>query len=208
MKKRVIGFVFAVCIMAFSAGCAASGNKETKASSNPDSKVTESEKPSSKETEPEDSEPEKTTESETSESSSEVSEKTENASLEDAFLAACEKAGVEMQEGTYNENPCFECKDNRAHAFAVKYNTEKEAADSYQEVLDYGGWYEEDLVTKDIHSDGDYLLTAYYCQDEDGETYLFVTACKGEMRFSFEGWNAEETAEIETICQEMGFSLS
>ena len=44
--------------------------------------------------------------------------------------------------------------------------------------------------------------------NEDGETYLFVNACKDEMRFSFEGWNSQETAEIETICQEMGFSLS
>ena len=209
MKKRVIGVIFAICLIAFSAGCAANKTKETKDRPESDSETTESVEPSSKTTETDGSETEKTTISETSESSSEVSEKKENASLEDTFLAACEKAGVEMKEGTYGDNPCFECKEDRKHAFAVKYNTAKEAEDSYKEILDYGGWYEEDLVTKDIRSDGeDYLLTAYYCQDEYGETYLFVNACKDEMRFSLEGWNSQETAEIETICQEMGFSLA
>ena len=158
---------------------------------------------------------ESTSESETEssseeESSSETSAVPENLSPDEmvkAFLQYCDDNGIQYFTSEENGGIRYECRELR---FVVAKHPDSASAEkAYKEVLNYGGWYEEDLVTRDVIIDEEgKKMQAYYCQAEDGLSMLFVLARTENLHFSTEAIGEDQVKTAEGILRAMGVDLS
>lgn len=201
-------------------GCSSSEKqKSEETTGKSETVVTESTKTSADDSSTSDTEKETTTESSTeseTESSSEEESSTassaipENLSpdeMEKAFLQYCDDNGIQYFTSEENGGIRYECRELR---FVVEKHPDSASAEKvYKEVLDYGGWYEEDLVTRDVIIDEEgKKMQAYYCQAEDGLSMLFVLAQTENLHFSTEAIGEDQVKTAEGILQAMGVDLS
>ncbi len=129
--------------------------------------------------------------------------------MEKNFLDACEKMGIKVQKREYDgKYDYFAMEPDYKGAFMVCPD-EVTAQKEHQEVLDYGGWYEEDKVVREIKESKDgFEFIAYYCENkETKETLIFVEAYSQNITFEFEAWNTEKVHMIEDLLSELGVIL-
>lgn len=129
--------------------------------------------------------------------------------MEAAFLEAC-KDSIEpvIEKDPTEKNTIRSYGTNTVHIlFRVHTNTEAAQA-TIREMIDYGGWYEEDCVVKGITIDeAPLFLQAYYCKTPDGADMLFVLGYNDTVSFAMEGHDTAHVENIEKILLAMGIDL-
>ena len=212
--KSMISFLVTLAIVL---ACACSKDKKTnKTSDKATSDVADSTVPVSEES--------KDVTEASSESESESDQMTEDTSkeekkptfeimaaeeLEKNFLNACDSLNIKVQKREYDGKYDYYAMNADYNVFFVVCPDEATAQKAHQEVLDHGGWYEEDKVVREIKESKDgFEFVAYYCEDKDvGETFLFVEAYSQNINIGFEAWNTEKVHMIEDLLSELGFIL-
>ena len=220
IRRKEILCSLILCISVALSGCTRSENRKSDETtgktgtvetdltenSSDESSGSESEKETTTES-ASDTETENSSEEESSVGSSALPENLSPDEMEKAFLQYCDDNGIQYSMREENGGTRYECRELR---FVVsKYADSDSAEKSYKEVLDYGGWYEEDCVTRDVIIDEEgKKLQAYYCQAEDGLTMLFVTAYQETLLFSTEAIGEEQVKTAEGILRAMGIELA
>lgn len=126
--------------------------------------------------------------------------------MEEGFIRYCEDNGIEYRFLDEDSTHRYELPGYLI--VLTKYSDNQLAQNALKEVLDYGGWYEEDLVRKEVNIDGENTrLMAYYCQDDGGETMLFVLAYKENLFFHMEGIGSQQVKTVEEILKAMGIEM-
>lgn len=126
--------------------------------------------------------------------------------MEKGFLDYCDEKGI--QYNITDENGAHKYSCVGYHFVLTKYADEHSARNAYQEVVEYGGWYEEDLVTKEVCIDEERMqLRAYHCQTDGGDKMLFVLAYKENLFFSIEGVGNEKVTMVEEMLHSMGIDV-
>ena len=129
--------------------------------------------------------------------------------MEKSFLEACEKMDIKVQKRESDGKYDYFAMESDYNAVFAVFPDEVAAQKAHQEVLDYGGWYEEDKVVREIKESKDgFEFIAYYCEDRDTkETLLFVEAYSRNITFGFEAWSTEKVHMIEGLLSALGCIL-
>ena len=142
-----------------------------------------------------------------SESSIESSQE-EGVSVEEKLVSACEKLGFPLLKGTYDEdsdNYTFVKGSFRIDALVEK--DEASAKKDYQEIISYGGWYEEPVLKEIRSEEGDYQLWAVYSDLGDGKKGLFVNYAKENIWLGVETFDEEYIESIEDLLRKLGCDI-
>lgn len=129
--------------------------------------------------------------------------------MEKAFLDACKDSIESVTEKDSNEETTIRSYSTNAVHILFRVHTNTEAAQAtIREMIDYGGWYEEDCVVKGITIDeAPLFLQAYYCKTPDGADMLFVLGYNDTVSFAMEGHDTAHVENIEKILLAMGIDL-
>jgi len=127
--------------------------------------------------------------------------------MESGFIRCCESNGIKYTLTEESDLRRYNCTDPLM--VMTKYSDIALAEKAYKEIQDYGGWYEEDLVIKEVIVDEDNMkLMAYYCQTDDKLPMLFVLSFKENLFFNMEGIGENQVKTVEKILQSMGIDLN
>lgn len=127
--------------------------------------------------------------------------------MESGFIRCCENNGIKYTLTEESDSRRYNCTDPLM--VMTKYSDIALAEKAYKEIQDYGGWYEEDLVIKEVIVDEDNMkLMAYYCQTDDKLSMLFVLSFKDTLFFNMEGIGETQVKTVEKILQSMGIDLN
>lgn len=127
--------------------------------------------------------------------------------MEKGFIRYCEDNGIKYTITEESDSRRHNCTEPLM--VLTEYSDSSLAQKAYQEIQDYGGWYEEDLVIKEVIIDEDNMkLMAYYCQTDDKLPMLFVLSCKETLFFNMEGIGETQVKNVEEILQSMGIDLN
>ena len=208
--KGLMSFVMA-CAVLFSCACSKEKKTDTSVTSASDTEVSapeESKDPSEISSEPK-SESDEGPEDTSNGGHQPTLEYMTGDELEKSFLDACEELNIKVQKREYDGKYDYVGTDLNYNVVFVVCPDQTTAKGSHQAVLDFGGWYEEDKVIREVKKKkDDFELIAYYCADKDEEEdLLFVEAYIQNITFGFEAWNSESVLMVEVLLHALGIIL-
>ncbi len=213
MKKAKLIMILAV-VSAIAMTCGCKGSKKDTESSATVSETTASVSEESSSESDETSSMQEDSTSESSESATEPSSQEPVAiktakEMEEAFLEACKDSIEPVTERDAGEKNTVRVYGTKSvHILFRVYSDAESAKAAVQETLDYGGWYEEDLVVKEIKKEeGTFFLEAYYCKIPEGSDALFVLGYNDTISFSMEALDTDHVKNVENILLAMGIDL-
>lgn len=132
----------------------------------------------------------------------------EDASLEERTLDVCKDMGLEYVKYDQGDMHSYDYTTDSQSIYVMVFSATEAAAERFQMIMDYGGWYEQDGVEREIHdSKENYRLEAVYVTIETDNPELFVEVYMDNCVYSLEGFGTDGVEKIEAFCQKMGFCL-